>query len=78
MLSVDATTDEGTPNAAKAMGTITDIVTHCRFEATAPDSDEVVLATILDVRSRLCFHDYTSEAVSDVAVNRVVVPTRCC
>jgi hypothetical protein len=32
------------------MSTITDIVTHCRFEATAPDSDEVVLATILDVR----------------------------
>jgi hypothetical protein len=42
--------DEGTPSAAKAMSTITDIVTHCRFEATAPDSDEVVLATILDVR----------------------------
>jgi len=40
---------EGTPNAAKAMSTITEIVTHCRFEATAPDSDEVVLATILDV-----------------------------
>lgn len=40
---------EGTPSAAKAMSTITDIVTHCRFEATAPDSDEVVLATILDV-----------------------------
>ncbi len=41
--------DEGTINAAKAMGTITDAVTHCRFEATAPDSDEVVLAAILEV-----------------------------
>jgi len=41
--------DESSPNAAKAMAVITEIVTHCRFEATAPDSDEVVLATILEV-----------------------------
>ncbi|KAL6052037.1 G-box binding factor [Balamuthia mandrillaris] len=40
---------EKTPNAAKAVATITEIVSNCRFEATQTESDEVVLATILEV-----------------------------
>ena len=33
----------------KALPSIADSVTHCRFEATDPDSDEVVLMKILQV-----------------------------
>lgn len=36
-------------NAARAMAQIAEAATHCRFEATDPDSDEVVLMRILQV-----------------------------
>ena len=38
-----------TPGAAKAMVQVADTVTHCRFEATDPESDDVVLMKILRV-----------------------------
>lgn len=37
------------PNAARAMALIAEAVTNCRFEATDPDSDEVILMKILQV-----------------------------
>ena len=39
-------------NADKALENIAETVTHCRFEATDPDSDEVVLMKILQVYSQ--------------------------
>ncbi|KAK3256646.1 hypothetical protein CYMTET_34225, partial [Cymbomonas tetramitiformis] len=39
--------DSRAQGAAEAMHAIVDAVTHCRFEATDPDADEVVLARIL-------------------------------
>lgn len=40
---------ENSMNADKALENIAETVTHCRFEATDPDSDEVVLMKILQV-----------------------------
>eukprot|EP01114_Cavostelium_apophysatum_P009107 TRINITY_DN2217_c0_g1_i3.p1 TRINITY_DN2217_c0_g1~~TRINITY_DN2217_c0_g1_i3.p1 ORF type:complete len:1471 (+),score=363.32 TRINITY_DN2217_c0_g1_i3:184-4596(+) len=40
---------ERSNNVAKAIEGIADAVTHCRFEATDPESDEVVLMKILEV-----------------------------
>jgi len=41
--------NENSPNVAKSIESIAEAVTHCRFEATDPDSDEVVLMKILQV-----------------------------
>jgi len=41
--------DASSPSAAKAMAQIADTVTHCRFEVTNPDVDDVVLMKILRV-----------------------------
>lgn len=41
--------DVKSPSAAKAMSQIADTVTHCRFEVTNPDVDDVVLMKILRV-----------------------------
>ena len=40
---------EHNPDAAEAMHCIADAVTLCRFEATDPDNDDVVLSKILHV-----------------------------
>ena len=40
---------EHNPDAAEAMHCIADAVTLCRFEATDPDHDDVVLSKILHV-----------------------------
>ena len=60
-----------TPNVAKSVESIAEAVIHCRFEATDPDSDEVVLIKILQVRSpiiplsfRFCYRAYTAVLVS--------------
>ncbi len=37
------------PNATRTMALIAEAATHCRFEATDPDSDEVILMKILQV-----------------------------
>jgi brefeldin A-resistance guanine nucleotide exchange factor 1 len=42
--------DKAAPSASAAMHSIADAVAHCRFEETDHDSDEVVLAKILQVR----------------------------
>jgi brefeldin A-resistance guanine nucleotide exchange factor 1 len=41
--------DKAAPSASAAMHAIADAVAHCRFEETDHDSDEVVLARILQV-----------------------------
>jgi hypothetical protein len=40
-------------NKVKVLESIADSVTHCRFEATDPESDEVVLMKILKVTHSL-------------------------
>lgn len=46
--------------AAKAMHAIADAVTQCKFEATNPAADEVVLYKILQVVSASTIHTHVS------------------
>eukprot|EP01098_Paradermamoeba_levis_P012378 TRINITY_DN5400_c0_g1_i1.p1 TRINITY_DN5400_c0_g1~~TRINITY_DN5400_c0_g1_i1.p1 ORF type:complete len:267 (+),score=47.53 TRINITY_DN5400_c0_g1_i1:219-1019(+) len=41
--------DEKAPQAEKAMSNLAEAVIHCRFEATDPENDEIVLFKILNV-----------------------------
>ncbi len=52
-LHVDVSGDTG-DQATEAMHAIADAVTQCKFEATDPAADEVVLYKILQVHSLLC------------------------
>ena len=55
---------EENPDAAEAMHAVADAVTLCRFEATEPDHDDVVLSKILHVLLE-CMRCPTGRLLSD-------------
>ena len=62
---------ETNPHAAQAMHTVADAVTLCRFEATDPDHDDVVLSKILHVLLE-CMRCPTGRLLSDDDVCNIV------
>eukprot|EP01117_Protostelium_nocturnum_P012824 TRINITY_DN4750_c0_g1_i1.p1 TRINITY_DN4750_c0_g1~~TRINITY_DN4750_c0_g1_i1.p1 ORF type:complete len:1400 (-),score=487.09 TRINITY_DN4750_c0_g1_i1:60-4232(-) len=68
---IDSLITLSTPSARSAVEGISDAVTHCRFEATDPGSDEVVLAKILQVLSS-CFKSPVGLLLSDDQVIEMI------
>ena len=62
---------EENPDAAEAMHAVADAVTLCRFEATDPDHDDVVLSKILHVLLE-CMRCPTGRLLSDDDVCNIV------
>ena len=62
---------ETNPHAAQAMHAVADAVTLCRFEATDPDHDDVVLSKILHVLLE-CMRCPTGRLLSDDDVCNIV------
>ena len=62
---------EENPDAAEAMHAVADAVTLCRFEATDPDHDDVVLSKILHVLLE-CMRCPTGHLLSDDDVCNIV------
>ena len=62
---------ESNPHAAQAMHAVADAVTLCRFEATDPDHDDVVLSKILHVLLE-CMRCPTGRLLSDDDVCNIV------
>eukprot|EP00002_Diphylleia_rotans_P014604 TRINITY_DN2845_c0_g1_i8.p1 TRINITY_DN2845_c0_g1~~TRINITY_DN2845_c0_g1_i8.p1 ORF type:complete len:1462 (-),score=322.47 TRINITY_DN2845_c0_g1_i8:108-4493(-) len=59
------------PHSSKLAHSIVDAVTHCRFEATDPEGDEVVLSRILKVLAS-CVSSDIGQLLSDESVCEIV------